>query len=378
MGKALKLNNELNRKSETFVEKINSQMYYQSELSSESINFAWVNEIELACPYIDNIVRNPKVALVREEDVVKVEKAKKVSVSSIKDLSRHTHYIEKIDEETMEVQPSKILIERSEETFNTYENRFIFTLIYNLTRFVRQEELALEELEIKDERVLEYAATTLTGKERVNIELKVTANETPDGEDSNTPKNIEKELELIKKRLNKINAFIASWRHSELYTTLDKLNISLVIPPLKKTNVILKNPNFQVAEKLWTFLQTYDDNKKDSATGGLDSTGNNDLIGLLDDSFLLDFFVLDSISSSKREQKKRLSEYAVIMINHQIKRIISLLLNSGVSVTDEEILEMIANELKKERNKTTIDSSDIKNRFKSEFDEFLENVQSYI
>ena len=378
MGKALKLNNDLNKKSDLFTEKVNSQMYYQSDLSGDLINFEWVDRIEFACPYIDNIVRNPKVALVREEDVVKVEKAKKVSVASIKDLSRHTHYIEKIDEATMEVQPSKILIERSEETFNTYENRFIFTLIYNLHRFVRDKEIELENLEIKDERVLEYAATTITGVERVNIELKITANENPDNNNSNTPKNIVKEIESIKKRLKKINAFISSWKFSELYTTLEKANILLVIPPIKKTNLILKNSNFQVAEKIWTFMQTYEDNKSESNKQGLDSTGNNDLLGLLDDAFLLDFFVLDSISPSKREQKKKLSEYAVIMIHKQIKRVISLLLNSGISVTDEEILEIIANELKKERNKTSIDSSDIKNRFKNEFDEFLEKVQNYI
>lgn len=378
MAKGLKLNKELNKKSELFIEKVNSQMYYQSDLSSDLINFNWVDQIEHACPYIDNIVRNPKVALVREEDVVKVEKAKKVSVASIKDLSRHTHYIEKIDEETMEVQPSKILIERSEETFNTYENRFIFTLIYNLYRFVRDEESQLDNLEIKDERVLEYAGTTITGAERVNVELKITANQNPDEEDEKVPRNIEKEIEDVRNRLKKINAFIASWRFSELYTTLEKANVALVIPPIKKTNLILKNPNFQVAEKLWTFMQTYDEGKKDANIDGLDTTGNNDLLGLLDDSFMLDFFVLDSISASKREQKKRLSEYAVIMMRQQLKRIISLLLNSGVSVSDEEILEMITNELKKERNKTTVDSTDIKNRFKNEFDEFLDKVKNYI
>lgn len=378
MAKGLKLNKELNKKSELFIEKVNSQMYYQSDLSSDLINFNWVDQIERACPYIDNIVRNPKVALVREEDVVKVEKAKKVSVASIKDLSRHTHYIEKIDEETMEVQPSKILIERSEETFNTYENRFIFTLIYNLYRFVRDEESQLDNLEIKDERVLEYAGTTITGAERVNVELKITANQNPDEEDEKVPRNIEKEIEDVRNRLKKINAFIASWRFSELYTTLEKANVALVVPPIKKTNLILKNPNFQVAEKLWTFMQTYDEGKKEANIDGLDTTGNNDLLGLLDDSFMLDFFVLDSISASKREQKKRLSEYAVIMMRQQLKRIISLLLNSGISVSDEEILEMITNELKKERNKTTVDSTDIKNRFKNEFDEFLDKVKNYI
>ncbi len=378
MGKALKTNNELNKKSNLFIEKVNSQMVYQSDFSGELINFAWVDKIESACPYIDNVVRNPKVALIKEEDVVKVEKAKKVSVASIKDLSRHTHYIEKINEETMEVQPNKILIERSEETFNTYENRFIYTLIYNLNRFVRDKEIEMENLEIKDDRVLEYVATTNTGVERVNIELKITANENSDNNESKLSKKLEKEIENVKKRLNKINAFIASWKFSELYTTLENANIHLITPPIKKTNIILKNPNFQVAEHLWTYLQTYEDNKKDSAKKGLDSAGNNDLLGVLDDAFLMDFFVMDSISSSKREQKQRLSEYAVIMIYQQIKRAIALLLNSGIDVSDEEILDIIANELKRERNKTTVDSSDINNRFKDEFEEFLEDVKNYI
>lgn len=378
MGKALKTNNELNKKSNLFIEKVNSQMVYQSDFSGELINFEWVDKIKSACPYIDNVVRNPKVALIKEEDVVKVEKAKKVSVASIKDLSRHTHYIEKINEETMEVQPNKILIERSEETFNTYENRFIYTLIYNLNKFVRDKEIELENLEIQDDRVLEYAATTNTGVERINIELKITANENPDNNESKLSKKLEKEIENVKKRLNKINAFIASWKFSELYTTLENANIHLITPPIKKTNIILKNPNFQVAEHLWTYLQTYEDNKKDSTKKGLDSAGNNDLLGVLDDAFLMNFFVMDSISSSKREQKQRLSEYAVIMIHQQIKRAIALLLNSGIDVSDEEILDIIANELKRERNKTTVDSSDINNRFKEEFEEFLEDIKNYI
>lgn len=378
MGKALKLNSELNKKSDLFIEKVNSQMVYQSDFSGELINFEWIDKIEFACPYVDNIVRNPKVALIKEEDIVKVEKAKKVSVASIKDLSRHTHYIEKIDKETMEVQPNKLLIERSEETFNTYENRFIYTLIYNLNRFVRDKEQELENLEIKDDRILEYAATTNTGIERVNIELKITANENPDNNESKLSKNIEKEIANVKKRLTKINAFIASWKFSELYTTLENANVHLITPPIKKTNIILKNPNFQVAENLWTYMQTYEDNKKEDVKKGLDSTGNNDLLGILDDAFLMDFFVMDSISPSKREQKQKLSEYAVIMIYQQIKRTISLLLNSGVDIDDDEILEIIANELKRERNKTTVDSSDINNRFKDEFEEFLEDVKNYI
>ena len=140
MAKKLKANTVLSEKSDNFIEKINSEMYYQSDFSSDSFDFNWVDEIEFACPYLDNIVTNPKVALIKEEDVVKIEKAKKVSVASIKNLSKNTHFIDKVDEETEEVQPSKLLIERTEETFNTYENRFLFTLVYNLSRFIMLKE----------------------------------------------------------------------------------------------------------------------------------------------------------------------------------------------------------------------------------------------
>ncbi len=379
MAKKISLNNELNNKSDTFIKKLNSEMFYQSDFSSGSFDFDWVSKIDLACPYLDNIVRNPKLMLIREEETVKVEKAKKISVASIKDLSRHTQYIDKIDEKTNEVSPSKIMIERSEETFNTYENRFLYTLIYNVSRFINKKEEELENIEIRDEKVLEYAATTSTGKEKVNIEFKITSNEIPEeGEENIKEKKIQQEIEKIKAQIQGIKAFVRSWQGSEMYTTLEKQRISLVSPPIKKTNLILKNPNFQVASKLWDFLQMYDDDKDDSSKKGLDTAGNNTLKSILDDSFLMDFFVLDSISISKREQKKRLAEYAVVLINQQLKRVISILLNSGISLTDEEILEMIANELKKERNKNLIDSSDIKNKFKSAIEEYIEKSRNYI
>ena len=96
--KSVKINFDEKRreKSEIFIEKINSDMYYQSELNSDSITFDWLDIIENACPYIDNIIRKPKLALINEEEVVKVEKAKKTSVESVKDLSKHTHYIDDV------------------------------------------------------------------------------------------------------------------------------------------------------------------------------------------------------------------------------------------------------------------------------------------
>jgi hypothetical protein len=359
-------------KSEIFMKKINSNMHFKSELASESISLTWVNEIEFACPYIDNIIRNPRLALINESDVVKIEKARKITVDSVKDLSKHTHFIEKIDKVTNEVKPSKILILRREETFNTYENRFIYTLINNLSRFMIRKERLLENLDTQDDKILEYVATTNTDSERVRIELKISAKEIPQGQDSN---DLENEITSIKIRVKKIRDYLSSWKRSEFISSLEKAHVAFIIPPIRKTNMILKNPNFQFAMKLWEFLQRYTDNESEGSKNNLDTTGDDILKSVLDDSFLMDYYVLDSISSSKREQKQKLTNYAIVMINQQVKRAISLLLNNGVQISEEEILGMVSNEIKNEKNQVLVGRTDVKKKFQSAMDEYLERIQ---
>jgi len=125
-------------------------------------------------------------------------------------------------------------------------------------------------------------------------------------------------------------------------------------------------------------LYSYGLNDADDLKSGLDTSGTNTLKEILDDSFLTQYFVLDSISQSKREQKDKLSKYAVIMLQQQVQRAVSLLLNSGVKITDEQILEMLAEEIKKERNKKTVGKTDIKKKFMSAMDEYFENTQNYL
>ncbi len=369
------IDDKIKAKCETFTTKLRSDMYFESELSNDTMSFDWINEIEFACPYLDNIFRNPKVALINEEDIVKIEKAKKITVASVKDLSKHTHFIEKIDKKTNEVQPSKILIQRNEETFNTYENRFIYTLLDNLIRFLFKKEALLNDFETKNKKVLEYAASTIAGRDKVNIELKISSKEMPQ---NNKDSDLEDDINSIKERIKKIKDYISSWKRNEIVKSLDKAHVTFVVPPIRKTNIILKNPNFQIAMRLWAYLQAYDLNDNNSSEEGLNTTGDNILKGLLDDSFLMSYYVLDSISSSKKEQKEKLAKYAIMMINQQLKRIISLLLNSGIDISEEEIMQMILNEFKNERNKSLIDSSNVKKKFKDAMDEYLDKMQDYL
>ena len=80
--------------------------------------------------------------IVNEEDIVKIELARRVTVESIKHLSRNTNLIQDYDKDTGDVKPSKILNINKEESFNTYENRFIYSLIQNMKGFIARKKSA--------------------------------------------------------------------------------------------------------------------------------------------------------------------------------------------------------------------------------------------
>ena len=57
MAKVLKLEEDRNtsEKSQKFVKNINSDMHFKSEFSAKGSNFDWINEVEFALIYLDNI-----------------------------------------------------------------------------------------------------------------------------------------------------------------------------------------------------------------------------------------------------------------------------------------------------------------------------------
>ena len=364
---------DVKNRTDIFLKKLGSEMFFKSDYEGNLVSFDWVDTIEDACPYIDIIVRQPKIALIREENTVKIEKSKKITVASIKDLSKHTEYINKVDKKTKSVEPKKILDVRNEETYNIYENRFLYTLIDSLLKFVLEKEELLNNFELSDDKVLEYSAKTVTDFEKIDIELKVTSETLPTAK---VDKKIKDEIKKIKARIKRIKEYISSWQRSEMYKALDKAHVSFIKPPIKKTNIILKNPNFRIAVKLWEYLLKFEDDedKKENDT----DNGNDVLKGFLDHSFLIDYLVLDSLVPSKREQKKKMAKNAVLLLKEEIRRIVDLLLSAGIEITDEELLNMIAKEIKKDKSERLVGIDDVKKKFKNAMEEYLERAQEYL
>lgn len=364
-------------KSRLFLEKLESDMEYKSLYNGNLISFDWLDEIEFACPYIDIIVRNPKLTLIQEENLVKVERSKRITVASVKDLAKHTQYIDEVDKKTNDVRPSKILDIRNEETFNIYENRFLYTLINDLERFVASKERLLNNFELNKNKTLEYKASSLTTDEKVNIEVKVTSTSLPSKQED---KKLEEEIKKAKERLKRVKDYLSSWDRSEMVKALKKEHVNFVSPPLKKTNILLKNPNFRIAVRLWDIIRTYDLDKKDESKDSDDNNSIDIMKSFLDHSFLINYSVLDSMARLKRDEKKNMIKYATIILTEEINRVMTLLASCGYKTTEEELLSLIAKELKEEKKtrSVSVNADDVKKKFKSAMEEYLERTQKYL
>ena len=103
------------KKVEMFNKKTSSFLSVKVDKDSTEYNSEWLDIMEDTIKYIDNILRNPNRFIVNEEDVIKIELARRVTVESIKHLSKNTNLIQEYDQETGDVRPSKILNINKEE-----------------------------------------------------------------------------------------------------------------------------------------------------------------------------------------------------------------------------------------------------------------------
>ena len=369
--KTFTIDSSLVKRKDSFVKNTTSEMYFAMDNSCDALNFEWLDKIVEACPFIDQIVRHPKLTLIKEEVVSTIERAKKITSESVKDLAKHSSYINNIDEETGDVRPSKILEVRNEETYNIYENRFLYTFIHDLQRFVFEREDELNNIILGNNKSLEYKAESIEDGEKVNIELRITSAQKESSKKDNALESlINRQLERIKE----VKEFINSWYRSDVFKELDKAHVPFIKPPVKPTNIILKNPNFQLSVQMWEYIRNYGDNLDEKDNEALTSAGNEALISLLDNSFLIDYFVMDSVSKRKREEKEKVNNYSIILLADMIHRVLDLLRINGKDISEEELLNILLNQVKIEQEARLAGIEDIKKKFKSEINEYLERT----
>lgn len=234
---------------------INNFSLYQKYMNN-IIDPKWIEAIEDCIIPLDNIIRNPMRFIKQEEEVVPIEQAKKISQESIRHLAQHTNMISKVDADGS-VTPTKILNIHKEETFATYENRFIYTLLKHVQYFIDKRLKLLNDSKINTEHRFEYESEFKVGKEKLKIEFKLSSIEKT--EKNNKLFKLDEDtsqMDLLQ-RIERLRLILYDFQNSQLIKSLD--GCLLVRPPIMRTNVILKNQNFKKAMELWTFIESYND-----------------------------------------------------------------------------------------------------------------------
>ena len=361
-------NNTEPKRVDSFNSNVHSEYKIESDYEKVEVNFEWLDLMEDTVRYLDNILRNPNRFIINEEEVVKIEQAKRITVESIKHLSKHTNFIQEI-EQNGDVRPSKILNINKEESYNTYENRFIYTLIQNMQGFldIKKKSLVLSS-SLKDVKKCVYNGSSKVGAERINFNLTMDSkilSKDSDGKSDGIP---------LDERLEKLQTHIDDLRRSDVYKALAREHVARVIPPIKKTNVILKNTNFQYAMRLWNFLQENkpDDSKKTKSNKVYED--NAELKEMLDDVFMLNYLIVNSVDVDNAIQKDTETRKAIEeLTNNMINKIVEI--NSDLPM--EKLQEIIGDKIAIVKKEKEASIAEIQSVFYSRIQKVLNKVNNY-
>lgn len=346
----------------SFQKKNKSDMVVDLHYDKVEANFEWVDIMENTMRYLDNILRNPNRFIINEDEIVKIELAKRVTVDSIKHLAKHTNLIQDVNENE-EITPSKILNINKEETFETYENRFIYTLILNMESFIAVKKRKLVDGSyLKDDKSIQYKAASVVGQEHVSIDVSIKTSLHMKKEDGS------KNGESLATRIDRLEQQIIDLKNSEVFKALHKAHVAIVRPPIKKTNVILKNTNFQYALILWNYLQDHfgDDNKRDKKDKNYED--ESELRGFFDDTFLLNYLALCTLNKDEYSTKNAKERV--------MKQVIQKIIDLNASLTEEELKDMVGEQftLVKYRNNATIDG--IAQVYRKHIDKYMNKISN--
>ncbi|NCB52315.1 MAG: hypothetical protein EOM54_10590 [Clostridia bacterium] len=216
----------------------------------KTVDESWVAAIETAIKPMDEIIANPRNFIIQEEVIVNIALAKRVTSDSIIHLSQHGNMIDTITEEG--VRPNRLMNKFKEDSWNTYENRFVYTLLEMAWNFVdkRYEAIftALSE---------EYGAYLKINSKMHSYHESVTASIDLRIRQEEDLLSADEKNETIFSRIARLHRLLNNFHQSNFAQEVSKYG--KIKPPLVRTNAIAKNPNFKACHTLWNFLLAYED-----------------------------------------------------------------------------------------------------------------------
>ena len=234
------------------VSRAENEFQFSNRKMEKTVDTSWVDAVEESLPAFQNIVSNPRNVIREDELVVNVANAKKAGADVVRHLAQHSALVEKFDDRTGDVRPSRLMQKYREDTVGLYENRLIFTTLESAYQFVKIRHDALFSA-MSDEfgAKLKVDSTMETATEMVHMDMFLHIKETDSAMETD-----EKNGEIFGK-ISRIYRVLGMLMHTQFAQQMAKL--PRIKGAVTKTNVLKKNPNYRKIVSLLEFLRNYDD-----------------------------------------------------------------------------------------------------------------------
>ena len=245
---------ELAQASDTTIEQ-------KREEFEKVVDEEWLTVIEDSLDAINAIIEKPRRFIATEEEVVPASLARRISADSVRHLSQNTQFLAPSDDG--DVHPTHVLNVSTAETYDLYENRFVYHLIQRLLAFID-----------KRTDVIFWA----TGNEVCNRfkmhskiddayeEIEYTVEMSVKNRQSFAENDADNTDTFM--RIDRVRRLVFSLANSSFCKIM--AGCSVVRSPIQRTNLMTKDPNYRACYRLWQFMERYDEvgytiNVKDSA-----------------------------------------------------------------------------------------------------------------
>ncbi len=215
------------------------------------IDMEWVEMIEGKLPYIEKANEEQRKFIEEHKEVDRIDKVKQVGKDAVQHLTQHANLIMAIEPDGSVI-PERLLNTHREDSFATYENRFLHTLIFRCIAFVEARFRALQD-----------APNDSSSKIHMEREIRVDNQQFGFILDHHAEKHerdkIDRDEDLSGltdyERIERIRMKLDDFCGTELIKSLK--NCIAVKSPINKTNCIKQDPAFKQCYDLWVFIEGY-------------------------------------------------------------------------------------------------------------------------
>lgn len=210
----------------------------------------WLGVVEEGIDAIFRIVDKPRRFIATSEEVVPVALAKKITADSVRHLSQNTQFI--ATNAAGEIQPTHILNVTTEESFDLYENRFVYHLIQRLFAFVdKRTDVIFWSTGDETCNVMSMESKIDDAYEEISYKVEMTIKNRQSFAE-NDADNMD-----VFKRIDRVRRMSRTLRSSSFCDIMN--GCAKVHSPIQRTNLMMKDPDYRTCYKLWQFMENYDE-----------------------------------------------------------------------------------------------------------------------